>query len=172
MKLFSRLLDKRLAAYQRELIETHYKEVDNMYRQMRGWRHDYRGHIQTMKVLAAQGDLEGVRAYLDKLDTDLNTVDLAIKTGNPMADAILNSKISLARAQGIPVKADARVPVALALSELEPESFGFRGCPGLYFVGETLDCAGTCGGFNLHWAFGSGLVAGRDAARPRPGKKR
>lgn len=55
LKLFSRLLDHRIEAYQRELIETHYKEVDNMYRQMRGWRHDYRGHIQTMKVLAAQG---------------------------------------------------------------------------------------------------------------------
>ena len=36
---------------------------------------------------------------------------------------------------------------------------------GLYFVGETLDCAGSCGGFNLHWAFGSGIAAGRDAAR-------
>ena len=101
LKLFSRLLDHRIEAYQRELIETHYKEVDNMYRQMRGWRHDYRGHIQTMKVLAAQGDLEGIRAYLDQLDTDLNTVDLAVKTGNAMADAILNSKISLAKSRNI-----------------------------------------------------------------------
>ena len=42
MKFISRQIDKRIAAYQRELIDTHYKEVDNMYRQMRGWRHDYR----------------------------------------------------------------------------------------------------------------------------------
>lgn len=54
----------------------------------------------------------------------------------------------------------------LSLEELEPD-FQFRGCPGLYFVGETLDCAGSCGGFNLHWAFGSGVVAGRSAARHR-----
>ena len=54
----------------------------------------------------------------------------------------------------------------LSLEELEPD-FRFRGCPGLYFVGETLDCAGSCGGFNLHWAFGSGVVAGRSAARHR-----
>ena len=40
-----------MAAYQKELIETHYQEVDNMYRQMRGWRHDYRNHIQTMKLM-------------------------------------------------------------------------------------------------------------------------
>ena len=54
----------------------------------------------------------------------------------------------------------------LALTELEPE-FQFKGCPGLYFVGETLDCTGRCGGYNLHWAFGSGLAAGRSAAKQR-----
>ena len=53
----------------------------------------------------------------------------------------------------------------LALEEVGPD-FQFKGCPGLYFVGETLDCAGSCGGFNLHWAFGSGLTAGRSAAGP------
>ena len=52
----------------------------------------------------------------------------------------------------------------LSLTELEPDTFQFKGCPGLYFVGETLDCAGSCGGFNLHWAFGSGIAAGRAAA--------
>lgn len=61
----------------------------------------------------------------------------------------------------------------LRLDEVDGH-FQFKGCPGLYFVGETLDCAGWCGGFNLHWAFGSGLVAGRDAAKPhfKPKKKR
>ena len=34
-------------------METLSGEVDNMYRQMRGWRHDYRNHIQTMKAYAA-----------------------------------------------------------------------------------------------------------------------
>ena len=48
MSFLSRKIDKQLAAYQRELIETHYQEVENMYRQIRGWRHDYRNHIQYM----------------------------------------------------------------------------------------------------------------------------
>ena len=119
MKLFDRLLDRRLAAYQRELIEIHYAEVENMYRQMRGWRHDYRSHIQVMKAHAAQGEWEALRAYLDQLETDLATVDTVVKTGNPMADAILNSKISLARSKHIQVRADASVPVALDISELD-----------------------------------------------------
>lgn len=119
MSLFSKQIDQRLAAYQRELIDTHYQEVDNMYRQIRGWRHDYRNHIQTMKVLAANGDLEGIKAYLDELDTDLNTVDTVVKTGNAMADAILNSKISLAKSKNITVQVDAHIPVQLKMSELD-----------------------------------------------------
>ncbi len=117
--MLGRLIDKRIAAYQRELIEIHYAEVENMYRQIRGWRHDYRNHIQVMKAYAAQGNWTAVQTYLDELETDLATVDTVMKTGNPMADAILNSKISLARSKGISVQADASIPVALALSELD-----------------------------------------------------
>lgn len=115
----SKYVDKKLAAYQHDLIETHYSEVDNMYRKMRGWRHDYRNHIQTMKVLAAEGDLDALKKYLDKLDEDLNTVDAVVKTGNKMTDAILNSKISLAKSKGINVIADAKVPVELKMSDID-----------------------------------------------------
>lgn len=119
MGLFSKKIDRKIAAYQSELIETHYREVDNMYRQMRGWRHDYRNHIQTMKAYAANGDLAAISTYLDLLDEDLTTVDTVIKTGNPMTDAILNSKISLAKAKGIEVVADAHIPVKLRSSEID-----------------------------------------------------
>ena len=119
MGILSKKIDRQIAAYQRELIETHYQEVENMYRQIRGWRHDYRNHIQTMKVLAENGDLDGIKAYLDELDTDLNTVDTVVKTGNAMADAILNSKISLARSRNIATQVDAHIPVKLSMSELD-----------------------------------------------------
>ena len=119
MSIFSKHIDKRIAAYQRELIETHYQEVETMYKQIRGWRHDFRNHIQLMKVLAANGDMDAIKDYLDKLDTDLSTVDTVVKTGNAMADAILNSKISLAKSKGIAVKVDAHIPVKLKMSELD-----------------------------------------------------
>ena len=119
MGILSRKIDKQIAAYQGELLKTHYAEVENMYRQMRGWRHDYRNHIQVMKSYAAAGDMDSIRKYLDELDTDLRTVDTVIKTGNKMTDAILNSKISLARSKGIDVEADASIPVALTTSELD-----------------------------------------------------
>lgn len=119
MRLFSARTDKRIAHYQQELIETHYREVENMYRQMRGWRHDYRNHIQVMKAYAATENWEAIREYLDQLDEDLTHVDLAVKTGNPMTDAILNSKISLAKSRKIQVSADAHIPVKLSSPEID-----------------------------------------------------
>ena len=60
-----------------------------------------------------------VERYLDLLDEDLTTVDTVIKTGNPMTDAILNSKISLAKAKHIQVIADAHIPLKLKSSEID-----------------------------------------------------
>lgn len=50
MSLLSKYINRQLAAYQSELVQTHYQEVENMYRQIRGWRHDYRNHIQVLKA--------------------------------------------------------------------------------------------------------------------------
>ncbi len=37
--------------------------------------------------------------------------------------------------------------------------------PGLFGAGEVLDVDGDCGGYNLHWAWASGIVAGRSSAQ-------
>lgn len=39
-----------------------------------------------------------------------------------------------------------------------------RAVPGMYVVGEALDVDAPCGGYNLHWAWASGLLAGWSAA--------
>lgn len=48
----------------------------------------------------------------------------------------------------------------VAVGEVDPLSMESRLVPGLYLVGETLNAAGPCGGYNLHFAFGSGYLAG------------
>ncbi len=119
MTLLNGLIDKRIAAYQKDLIETHCEEVENMYRQTRGWRHDYHNHIQTMKAYLEMGKLEELGDYLNQLDEDLTTVDKVIKTGNTKIDAALNSKISLAKQKGIRVEAKAIVPQEISISEVD-----------------------------------------------------
>lgn len=121
MKLFDRIfgkaIDRRVAAYQNDLIAKHCDEVDHIYRQMRGWRHDYHNHIQAM--LALMDNPEELRNYLWKLNDDLTTVDTVLKTGNVMVDAILNSKLSLIKSKNIMVNAKATVPTELQISEID-----------------------------------------------------
>ena len=117
--LLDRFIKKRVASFEKELLQKYYIEVENMYTKMRGWRHDYRHHIQTMKVHAANGEFGEITKYLDMLDDDLTNVETVIKTGNRMVDAILNSKLSLAAEKKINVKAEAKIPVSLSVSELD-----------------------------------------------------
>jgi two-component system, LytTR family, sensor histidine kinase AgrC len=117
--LFGKMIDKRIAAYQNDLITKHCDEVENIYRQMRGWRHDYHNHIQAMKAHLALNQTAELDDYLGKLDTDLTAVDTVIKTGNVMVDAILNSKLSLANSKKISINVKAIVPKELKISEID-----------------------------------------------------
>ena len=116
---WEKLIARRVAAFEEEILQKYYTEVENMYARMRGWRHGYRHHIQSMKVHAAKGEYAEIDRYLDMLDQDLTNVETVVKTGNRMADAILNSKLSLAEQKEIRIKAEARIPVSLTVSELD-----------------------------------------------------
>ena len=50
-------------------------------------------------------------------------------------------------------------------TEIEETTMESRLVPGVYFAGELVDVDGTCGGYNLQWAWSSGYVAGLNAAR-------
>lgn len=51
------------------------------------------------------------------------------------------------------------------LSQVRVSSMESKIVPGLYFAGEILDVDGRIGGFNFQWAWSSGTVAGRAAAK-------
>jgi predicted flavoprotein YhiN len=53
-----------------------------------------------------------------------------------------------------------------ATSGFDPRTLESRVYPGLHACGECLDVDGPCGGYNLHWAWASGMAAGRAAASP------
>lgn len=118
-KLISKILCKFISQHQNDLLEVHYREVENMYNQMRGWRHDYSNHIQVLKSYAYEEDIPSIKNYLNEIDNDFKTVNKIIRTGNKMTDAILNSKISLARSKNIPINITANIPTKLSIPEIE-----------------------------------------------------
>lgn len=113
------MIDTRIERFQSELIEKQVREIQNMYRQIRGWRHDYRNHIQNMKIQLAQENYDGLSRYLSDLADDLDTVDTVVKTGNVMADAILNSKLGVAGKLNVQMNVKANVPEQLPMSDVE-----------------------------------------------------
>lgn len=50
------------------------------------------------------------------------------------------------------------------LQELCMDTMESNRCRGLYLTGELLNLDGDCGGFNLHWAWSTGLIAGKACA--------
>lgn len=105
--------------FQRDILSHQYEEVKHIYLNMRGWRHDYHNHLQVMKVQIAAGQLEEMKHYLDDLEQNLNKVDTYVKSGNLMADAILNSKLSLADREGIRVNCKALLPETLPIEDVD-----------------------------------------------------
>ena len=117
--LFQKWIDKRIEAYQSDLIRKYCDEIESMYMKMRGWRHDYHNHIQALQASMAMEKYEEVNAYLRQLNDDLVNVDTAIKTGRVMVDAILNGKINIASQNDIVVNAKARIPDKTPLTDVD-----------------------------------------------------
>lgn len=101
---------KNSTSYLGRVIEQHVAEVESMYRHMRGIRHDYKNQLQVLKSFLLLEQLEELEEYLNQLEHELNTVDTIVQTGNVAIDAVINSKLTLAKAHGISLDAKAIVP--------------------------------------------------------------
>ncbi|CAN5383445.1 aminoacetone oxidase family FAD-binding enzyme [soil metagenome] len=51
------------------------------------------------------------------------------------------------------------------LNEIDFRTMQSRKAPGLYLIGEILDCDGRIGGYNFQWAWATGYLAGNAAAK-------
>ena len=49
--------------------------------------------------------------------------------------------------------------------DFDPNTMESKLVPGLYACGEVLDIDGDCGGYNLQWAWSSGIMAGQNAGK-------
>lgn len=114
-----RQIVKELEEYENVLARRQFAEVQNTYYEMRGWRHDYKNHMQVLKIYVENRQWEECIDYISQINEDLNSVDHVIKTGNIMADAIVNSKVSLAKSKDISLDITAKVPVKLPVSDVE-----------------------------------------------------
>lgn len=105
--------------FQQDMLSHQYEEIKNIYLNMRGWRHDYHNHLQVMKAQIALENYDELEIYLDELERDLDGVDTYVKSGNLMADAILNSKLTLAKERDIRINCKVKLPEQLAVTDVD-----------------------------------------------------
>ena len=110
--------EKWIFEFQDSVLKKQRDEVENVYNTMRGWRHDYHNHMQTLKAYLSMNQTAEMAAYLDHLEEDLDSIDIAIKTGNTSVNAILSSKVSIAQKNKINVNCKANVPPQLKISDV------------------------------------------------------
>lgn len=95
---------------------------------------------------------------LDKLSSNLTEneikrISILIKNWHFKPIGVMDWKSSQVTAGG------------LLLSEFNNRTLESKKVSGLYCSGEILDVDGICGGYNLHWAWASGYIAGLSAAK-------
>ena len=110
--------EKWIFEFQDSVLKKQRDEVENVYNTMRGWRHDYHNHMQTLKAYLSMNQTKEMGTYLDHLEEDLDSIDIAIKTGNTSVNAILSSKVSIAQKNDINVNCKATVPPQLKISDV------------------------------------------------------
>lgn len=104
---------------QEQELDQYAVEVETIYNQMRGIRHDYRNHMQVMQTLMQKDAVDELDDYIKQLTNELNQVDTIIQTGNTMVDAIVNTKLTTAKHQGIELFATAIAPKELQIAHVD-----------------------------------------------------
>ena len=95
--------DAVFGIYDDKMMAQYSEEVQELYANMRGWRHDYHDHLQALKAYLDNQDTAAARQYLNELEDKLDAVDPLVHSGNAMLDAIVNAKLTLAERLHIPV---------------------------------------------------------------------
>lgn len=104
--------------------------------------------------------------------------ELADATPTDGKDDLSHAAIRIAKA--LPLRVSGLMDVeraqvtrgGLDVHGFEPSSLECISSPGLFACGEAVDVDGPCGGFNLSWAWKSGMVAGTHAAAAARGERR
>ena len=117
-RIMKREEDKTII-YQNKLMKQQMDEIENIYMTMRGWRHDYHNHLQSLKGYLSLNKVDQMKNYLNELETDLDSIDTLYHSGNLQIDSILNAKLAIAEKGQIRIHCDASIPPQLHVSDLD-----------------------------------------------------
>ena len=107
------ILENQVRQMQKEIVE-----IQDIYTDMRGLRHDMRSHIANISLLvkSVAGSVnEELESYIGKMEETVSKLDFAYQTGNPITDIIIHQKGQEAEKKHIQFKADFAYPPNLLI---------------------------------------------------------
>jgi hypothetical protein len=114
--------------------------------------------VHTLLGAILPNKLPKVILQLAKLSPGITCKELDVLSSNALWDKLTSVRFAV---QGIRGFEFCQLKVGgVPLREIDPQSFHSRINPDLSLAGEVLDVVGPCGGFNLQFAFASGLMVG------------
>lgn len=102
------MLENQVRQMQKEVTE-----IQEIYTDMRGLRHDMRNHLSNISLFVKNAigtDSEELNHYMGKMEETVSKLDFAYQTGNPITDIIIHQKGQEAKKKKIKFDVDFRYP--------------------------------------------------------------
>ncbi len=118
-KIFQRLADynsekekNRMLANQVEQTEKEVKEIEDIYTDIKGLRHDMKNHLESISLYIGRkyGEDKELNDYLGKMTDTVHRLDFSENTGNGITDIIIAQKTAEAAKKGIVITHDFTFP--------------------------------------------------------------
>ena len=107
------MLENQARHMQKEIAE-----IQDIYTDMRGLRHDMRSHLANISLLVKNtaGSMnEELESYIGKMEETVSRLDFTYQTGNPITDIIIHQKGQEAWKKQIPFEVDFAYPCKLPI---------------------------------------------------------
>ena len=107
------MLENQIQQMQKEV-----QEIQDIYADMRGLRHDLRGHINNITQYVKKqnnADAEELNDYIRNMEETVNRLDFGYQTGNPITDIIIHQKKQDADRAGVKFSVDFNYPKELQI---------------------------------------------------------
>lgn len=102
-----------------ETMEKYYKEKEKNYQETRKLRHDFKNHILCISSLLENNNVDEAQKYIKSINKSISPCSSVIKSGNNIADAVLNQKLGEAKHHNIDMEVSAVVPKEIRIESID-----------------------------------------------------
>ena len=102
-----------------DMLEDALEQLEQLNIKLRGQRHDFMNHLQVVYSLMELSEYDEAVKYIERTYEDIISVSSVMKTSSPAINALLMSKVSDARANGI----EMNLKISSPYSDLPMESW-------------------------------------------------